>query len=472
MKAVIAGGGTVGSQLATQLVSEGLDVVLIEQNAERARVLANRLDCLVVTGGCNNLEVLRKASIEEASYFIAVTTSDEINMIACGLVSSEFHVGMKIARVRTFDYSSTAISSKSFLGIDRVVNPELEASREIVRSVDLGAISDVIEFRNSPLQMRSISVVAGSSLAGLSLHDASNRFEMPFLVGVIVRKRSYLIPDGNTVIQEGDQLFAVAGDEDFRQLFDRLGKNRRPLEKVVIVGGGKVGRLVLQHLMRHDHPGGGRDAGARVRSVFRSHRRRIQVVEQDYEKCKELSAAYPDILVTNADISDESVFQEEHFSDADLLISTTENQELNMVTALYARSLGVKRSVVLVNNSSYVSICGQLGIDVAVSLKNSVVDTIISTIRHGTGEVINTVRSISDGTVEVLELNVGGGSRVVGRPLSEVRIPKDSLIMAVSRKGNTFVPNGDSVLEAGDTVVAIARHDQFDKLELAFKASA
>ncbi|MFP4644754.1 MAG: TrkA C-terminal domain-containing protein, partial [Spirochaetales bacterium] len=297
-------------------------------------------------------------------------------------------------------------------------------------------------------------------------------FEVPFLVGVIVRKRSYLIPDGNTVIQEGDQLFAVAGDEDFRQLFDRLGKNRRPLEKVVIVGGGKVGRLVLQHLMRHDHPGGGRDAGARVRSVFRSHRRRIQVVEQDYEKCKELSAAYPDILVTNADISDESVFQEEHFSDADLLISTTENQELNMVTALYARSLGVKRSVVLVNNSSYVSICGQLGIDVAVSLKNSVVDTIISTIRHGTGEVINTVRSISDGTVEVLELNVGGGSRVVGRPLSEVRIPKDSLIMAVSRKGHTFVPNGDSVLEAGDTVVAIARHDQFDKLELAFKASA
>ncbi|MFW5994684.1 MAG: Trk system potassium transport protein TrkA [Spirochaetia bacterium] len=469
MKAIIAGGGTVGSQLAQQLVREGLDVVIVEQNAERARILANRLDCLVVTGGCNNLEVLRKASIEDADFFVAVTTSDEINMIACGLVSSEFHVGTKIARVRTFDYSSTAISGKSFLGIDRVVKPELEAAREIVRSVDEGAISDVFEFRNSPVQMRPISVLPDSRLAGRSVEEASQWLDASFIIGVIVRNRSYLIPDGTTMIREGDQLFAVATDRDFRTIFDKLGKNRKPIENIVIVGGGKVGRLVLQHLMRRDQPGLHNDRGGRLGDFFRTRHRRLQVVEQDYEKCKELSAMFPDILVTNADISDESAFQEEHFADADLIISTTENQELNMVTALYARTLGVKRSVVLVTNSSYVSICGQLNIDVAVSLKNAVVDTIVSTIRQGTGEVINSVRSISDGTVEVLELSVGSGSRVVGRPLYDIRLPHDSLIVSVSRDERAFVPNGDTVLAAGDIVVAIARHDQFAKLEKAFK---
>lgn len=178
---------------------------------------------------------------------------------------------------------------------------------------------------------------------------------------------------------------------------------------------------------------------------------------------------FPDILVTNADISDESAFQEEHFADADLIISTTENQELNMVTALYARTLGVKRSVVLVTNSSYVSICGQLNIDVAVSLKNAVVDTIVSTIRQGTGEVINSVRSISDGTVEAVELSVGEHSRVVDHPLSDIRLPQDSLIVSVSRDERAFVPNGDTVLMAGDIVVAIARHDQFAKLERTFQ---
>lgn len=472
MKAVIAGGGTVGMQLANQLGSEGIDVVLIERDPERARLLSHRLDCLVITGGCNSLEVLRNASVADADYFVAVTGSDEVNMIACGLVSSEFAVSLKIARVRSIDYSTTAISGKSFLGIDRVVNPEQEAAQEIVTSVERGAMSDVFVFRNSPLQMRPITVVTGSPLVGRSLAEIGEQLNVSFLVGVMVRGRTYLIPDGTTVIQEGDQLYSIASENDFRRIFGTLGKPRRPIQKVIIVGGGKVGRLVAERLQSRavdpENPTGRRGNGG-WRRLLTGERRKLQIVEQDYEKCKELSAQFPDALVTNADISDESVFQEEQFGDADLLISTTENQELNMVTALYARSLGVKRTMVLVNNSSYVSICGQLNIDVAVSVKNAVVDTIVSTIRHGDAEVVSSVRSIAAGTIEVLELSVGRESRAVGKPLRELRLPKDTLIMSVSRANEVFVPNGESVLETDDKLVTIARHDQYERLNEIFR---
>ncbi len=458
MNVVIAGGGIVGSHLATELSDEGADVTLIERDPERARVLSNRLDCLVITGMANNLETLRSAGADEADHFIAVTASDEVNMISCGMVASEFAAGVRIARIRNIDYSAARVSGKQFLGIDYVVDPEVEATRQILTSVKHGAMSDVLLFETSDLQMRSIPVTERFAFVDLALHEVMSRADVSLIVAVIVRGQKYFIPDGDTVIREGDMLYMVGREEDFTKLFPKLGKQYTWLEDIIIVGGGKVGQLTAEGLIGEREP----TRGGRRRKKRPRKRRRVQFVERNYERCKELSARFPNALVTNADVTDEGIFHEERLGGADLLIATTENQELNMVTALYGRSLGVSRSMVLVKSAAYANIAAQLKIDVSVSVKNAVIDSILSRIRSGR---LRSVRSIFDGRVQVVEVTLGERSRLIGHTLTQLRLPEDTLFVSVKRDGEVAVPSGAYVPAAGDQLVAVCRKGSLEKLE-------
>ena len=462
MKAVIVGAGAVGFQLAKQLIAEKRNVVLIEKDPAVASQVSNTLDCMVVTGEGTNLEILRQAGTDTADYFIAATDSDEVNMIACGVVSAEFTVKAKIARVRSFEYDNTRLGDKQFLGIDYIVNAEIEAARAIMRAVDTGAVSDVMAFERSNVQIRTIVVERDGPLAGKRLMDLSPVLPGSFLVAVVIRVNRYIIPDGEFVLNGGDILYVVASESDFDDIFTALGKYRSPLRRVMIIGGGRIGRHVARTLLSGTSQTFFRRFTKRIKG---EHQREVKIVDRDKARCRAITEEIPEALVINADISADGVYEEQHFANSDLLIAATDNQELNIVTALYAKSLGVKRSIVLVNRASYAPIAAQLGVDVPVSQKNAMVTSILRFIRSG---MVHSVHTISDGGIEAIELTVREGSRAVGRPIRDLPMPKDALIVSLEREGMSLVPGGDNVVRTEDHLIVIAKKEHADRVQSIF----
>ncbi|NBC29094.1 MAG: Trk system potassium transporter TrkA [Spirochaetes bacterium] len=467
MKVVIVGAGAVGFQLARQLIAESRDVVLIEKDPAKADHAANRLDCMVIQDVGNNLDVLRRAGTESADFFLSVTDSDEVNLIACGLAASEFERPYRIARVRNIDYTRTRISEKSFLGIDYIVNPEIEAANAILRSIERGAVSDVMLFEQGDVQMRNVTVSRGSYFLGKTLQQASMEADFDFLVAAVLRENDYIIPSGDTVIHEGDVLYIAANEANFERLFERLGKEKRALNRMVLVGGGRIGNLVVRGILdsqKKPRPG----VRKLLHRLSTASKQSIKVVERDYHKSKQLAEQFPEALVINADIADEGIFEEEHFANSDLVIATTENQELNIVTAIYAKTLGIKRSVVLVNKANYTKIAANLGIDVAVSLKSAVVSSILKLIRRGR---IKSLHTISDGKLEVLEFEVDASSRAADTSIRELKLPGNSLVVSRSRGGKHIIPRGDDRIEADDHVVVIVKKDFVDRVQNYFSVA-
>lgn len=442
MRVVILGAGVVGFQIAEQLISEGKDVVIIEKNEERAKYLSGRLDCIVINDEGTNISSLKKSGMSEASIFISATNSDEVNMIACGLATSEFHVPLKIARVRNIDYSKSKIMGKSFLGIDLIVNSEVETARQIANTIALGADSDVLFFENTDLQMRNIVVDRGSYFANKTIKDIRKAITEPFLIAGILRGNDFVIPSGDTAVREGDNVYLLATQKDFTKIFIQVGKKQEKIDRIVIVGGGRVGALACEYLIRTG--------------------RRITVVEADYERCKYLSDRFPDALVLNADISDESVFQEEEIGKHDLIVCVTDNQELNMLMSLYAKSMGIKRSIALVTNSSYLAVASKLDIDVTINPKISTVDAIMKFIRRGN---IKSLHSTFHGKAEVIEFMVDSENPLAGKRIKDMEFPENSIILSVVRNNESMLPHGNLTIEPNDLVLIIAEKTSIPEIE-------
>ncbi len=445
------------------MISEKRDVVLIEKNADTAHKVQEYLDCMVVVGEGTSLDILKQAGTDTADFFVAATDSDEVNMIACGIVSAEFQVRAKIARVRNFDYHTSRLSEKRFLGIDFVVNPEIEAARAIMRAIDFGAVSDIMAFEQSNVQIRTMVVERDGLLTGHTLQELAQTLPGTFLIAVVMRDNRYIIPSGTTRLQASDIIYMVANETDFDRIFEHVGKGRSDLKRIILVGGGRIGRQVAAHILgsRERHTLFQRFA----RSISRQEERLLKIVDRDYQRCKALIDEFPQALVINADISDDGAFEEQHFTNADLVIAATDNQELNIVTALYAKSLGVKRSVVLVNRAGYAPIAAQLGIDVPVSQKNAIVTTILRVIRSG---AVRSLHTISDGRIEAMELTVLTESRAVGKAIKDLSLPKDSLIVALGRDGESLVPGGSNVIRGNDHLVVVVKKEHADKVQEIF----
>ena len=445
MHVVILGAGVVGFQIAHELVSEGKDVVLIEKDAARAKYVSTHVDCSVINEEGTNIKALKRAGIEHADFFISVTNSDEVNMIACGIVASEFNVSFKIARVRNLDYSRAKIFEKPFLGIDFIVNSEVETARHIANTVALGANSDVMLFDKKEIQMRNIIIDPTSFFCNKSLKEIKKELKSPFLVASILRGDTFIIPSGDTVIQEHDNIYLLATRNNLTNIFIQVGRKSDYIDRIVIIGGGKIGSLVCKYLIRTG--------------------RKIMIIDSDYNNCKSLSERFPDALVINADISDEDIFTEEQLDTYDLVITTTDNQELNILTSVYAKSLGVKRSVALVTKSNYLPIASKLDIDSTINPKNSTVDAIMKYIRRGD---IKSVHSLFNGKAEVIEFTVSGASPIVNKRIMEIPMPDNSLILSVIRGNEDVIPTGNFVIGEGDTMIIIARKDAIPVLEEQF----
>jgi trk system potassium uptake protein TrkA len=449
MKIVIAGSGEVGFHLAEQLVASNQDVVLIEKNPARVRFVADHLDCLVVEGEGGDPEVLAEAGIDGADTFIAVSNLDEVNIVSCLVVAGRYKVKTTIARVRSLQYQHSGILNSTLLGINYIVNPEIEAARAIMNVVAGGATGKVLVFEGTGIQMRDLFVDRKSQLCGRDLQSIRRLLNDNFIIAGISRDDEVIIPSGETVLEEGDRIFIVASKTTMERIFRKIGHRRHNLQKVVVVGGGRIGSYVTEFLLASG--------------------RSVKIVEKDYERCKQLAERFPEALVINEDISDEKIFEDEQLHLVDLLVTTTPDEALNMLTAIYAKSLGVKRVVPVVNKSSYLNIAEQLGIDASVSPKASSVSAILKYVRRGN---VKRVYSIFEGKAEAIEFTISPESRIAGRRIRDLKLPNGSLVVAVNRPtvggSSNLVPNGEFVLEAGDNVVTFAKAEQVDALENLF----
>lgn len=445
MKIVVAGAGEVGFHIAEHLIKEGKDVVLIEKDADRAKFVSSHLDCLVIHGEATNLETLKQADIQKADGFISATDYDEVNMITCFIVNSEFEVPVKIARVRNMEYSKTRLVGHKYSGIDYIVNPEIEAAKSIAATVQHGATSDIFLFENSDIQLRDIFVDEDSFFCTKSLRQIKKELREDFIIAGILRGEHIIVPSGDTVLQSCDHIYVIATNRTFMQVLRKTGTPHKKLRSVIVLGGGKIGRYVTEFLTKMG--------------------KEVKLVERDYDICKSIASDFPEVLVINGDISDESIFEDEGLHSADAIVTTTKNEELNILAAIYGKSKGIKRAVALVNKTNYLSISDNLGIDSTVSPKLSSVNAILKYIRRGN---IKSVYKIFDGKAEVSEFNVLSGAPVEGKALKDIKLPSGSLILAVSRKGETIIPDGSFELMGEDSVITFCIKDTAESLQKFF----
>ncbi len=446
MNIVIVGAGEVGTHIASQLVAEQKDVVIIEKDPECAARASNMLDCLVVTGEGSNVDVLRQAGAENADIFIAATSVDEVNMISCFVAGSAFNTPIKIARVRNVDYMRGGLLKNSSIGIDYLVNPEIEAAFDIVQTVVHGASSGIFAFQGTNAQLRDFLVKDDSIFNGVLVKDIRSLIDQNFIIAGVLRNEMLHIPKGDFQILTGDHIYIVALGKSFNKILTRAGMTVDKLKRIVLVGGGLIGKHIAGMLIED-----GKD---------------VRIIEKDYERCKELSALYPEATVINGNISDQDVFEEENIAYTDAIITTTQSEELNILAGVYAKSKGVKRAVALIDKLNYTTLATNLGIDSCISAKLSSVDAILKFIRKGN---IKNVYTIFEGQAEAIEFIVGGSNQnIVGKKIMDLKLPAGCLIITVQRHRKTIIPTGSFVIEEGDSLITFVAHDEISRLEELF----
>ncbi len=469
MKIFIIGAGFTGMQLARALVLEKNDVVVIDNDPDRVRDASDQLDCTVLEADGNNLEKLEDAGIASADALVTLTEDDETNMITCSLVDAIYPRIRKIARVRNYAYymaadvarrraKSAIPTGRPLYGIDSMLNPDVEAANAIVAALEHGAIGNVIEL-DADFGITTLSIGEGSPLAGVPLKDLCKLDGWHYLVAFVESADDTTsLPNGTTMLSVGDQIGIVSRLAEIPQLVEFTKTPQGKFRKVVLFGADRVGALVLSRQKAK------RRASLWERLFGKSKDESwqdISVVDRDAGHCREIVEQFPDARVLCGDVTDEALLGEENIFSSDLLVAASGNYELNLVTAAYLKSKGVKKTIDLTANSSYNDIARKLGVDVSVPMRGTVVDGIMGQLRGG---FVESIHSVCNRQLEIVEGYISPKSGVVGKKLQEVMDMGEFLVLLYCAvDGATYeMPHGGTVLEADAHVVLITHAGDMD----------
>jgi trk system potassium uptake protein TrkA len=490
MRVIIIGSGKIGTQLAAYLIQEKHDVAIIENSAERAGHASNRLDCLVIQDDGNNPRSLADAGIARADALVCTTDSDEINMVICGIAETRNPAMLKIACVRNREYLSVngqdnqagrADGEKNgtkILGVDFFVHPDVEAARAAVNAIEHGAIGDILSFAGADYELGSIEIAKNSALDGLALRNYRDVVPGETLVTLVERGDNGFLPDGSTVLKGGDRVHIFAGGDDLRRVFELGGGAARTLSRIAVAGGGETGRLIAENLLRSGSEAAREVSGVSgflrqkgkpvlpfLKRFFSKRKHSLTLIENDYKASRELAERFPDALVLNEDISDENFIAEERLGGLDLIVTATDDQALNVITALYLKARGVKRAIAMVKSDGYGAIARRLGVDVVISIKSVVVDAILSRLMGGG---VTGVHRLGAGAIDVFEMEIKSGMPIVDHPITDFRVSGGGLLMHANRDGKSFIPHGGYVFRAGDRIVVLVKNPGEKELEKFF----
>lgn len=463
MRIVLLGAGMIGIHIARELIEEKREVVLIEKDTDAATMASSELDCLVINDDGSKPEVLRKAGAARSDWFLALTGSDEVNIVACGLVAAESSAVRTVARVESSFYSSLSPVQRKAFGLDMLVNPTMETASAVVRIVDEGFAEDVIPLHGGKLQLRYLPAKSIEGYAGHSLKQIRQSREADFLVAAIVKPYGLLIPDGDYVIDAEDMFYLLGTPAGLDRVAGAIAGVREAARRVIIIGATKIGARLIEALSRRGVERA-RGLGALIKRAL-DKRRQIVVLESNREHAKSLAKVFQGIDIIHSDSSEEGVLEKAGADKADLVVCATESQTFNILTAQLAKTLGAKKSVAVALNDRYKSLSSVLEVDALVSVKSVVAATMLELVRRAH---IRTIHDFYEDDVELVELSLGKDSLVSGKPLKELSLPKGVLVGFAFQGDTIVVPTGDTVLQGGDVVGFIARKGSIAGLERIF----
>jgi len=449
MRVLIVGAGQVGYFLSERLSQEGHEVTLVDRSDENLRRAEDRLNVLGIAGNGASAETLEQAGIKNTDIFIAVTDLDEVNILAC-LLAREYNVRTRIARVKSIEYTGqSAILSKEKLGIDLLINPNDAVADEIAKIACHTGAFDVAEFVEGQVQFLGYRIEANSPLCDMTLRELGDiRGIYHFVVTAITRNGQTLVPRGDDVIQTGDRIFIVAPTRDMPAIQYMLKQEtveKKGRRRAFILGGGHVGLRIAQELELRDFD--------------------VRLIDRDLARCEILSAQLKRGIVLHAEGTDIRTLIDEGVEEAEVFIAATDNDESNILSALLARQHGALRTLSLVNSPEMLGLAPTLGIDACISPRIAAASAILKYVRRG--DVVS-VSAIEGSNAEALELQVPLESDSIGVPLRQLDFPTGAIIGAVVRDGIYQIPDGETIIQAGDRVVVFALPDAVVKVERFF----
>lgn len=441
MQIIIIGSGEVGYHIARKL-SEDNDVVVIEKDSHRFKRVDEELNVQCFHGSGTSPGLLKDAGIGEAEMLIAVTDSDEVNLISCLLAKSLNPYILKVARVRNPEYiREKSLFGRDMLGVDHVINPESLMVDSIVKLLGVPEAVEIIDFADGRVRLLGLIIPPGSPFLGRRLMDIESRIG-DVLVGAIARGDEMIIPRGTDMLKEGDLAYVVVKHDNVSSVLHAIGIAERPLHGVVIVGGGNAGGSLAMRL--------------------ESMKFNSKIIDVDPARCAELSEALERVVVINGDATDKDLLVEENVGDVDFLIALTGDEERNILISLLARSLGAKRALTRVSKPGYFPFVSAIGISTLVSPQLCAIRAILQHLRKGK---IISVSPLKGDHAEAIEAEALETSDIVNKPLNKVRFPVGAIVGAIVRREDIIIPNGDSVVLPKDRLIIFSRSEAISKLE-------
>ena len=443
MLVIIIGAGKVGFKLAEKLSEEGHEVLVIEQNEDRRKILRENLDVLVSGGNGASPRVLSDAGITHTDLLISVTDQDEVNMLAC-MVAKRAGVARTVARVRSPEYvQKDQALFREWMGIDLLINPEMVTALEILQILKTPAALDVEEFAEGLVRLLEVKLRQDSPLSNIPL----KKLTLPanILVVGILRQDKMIIPMGDDVLLPGDHVFFIGEHDSIVDFEGQFANKRSKVERVFIVGAGRVGRNLALLLEQNGIS--------------------VKIIDNDSERCDMTACMLNKSIVLRGDGTDIDLLKQEGVGEADAIVCLTNDDKLNLLVALLAKRLGAKKSFVRVGRSEYASIMEQVGVDVALSPQFLTVGVILRFIRKG--DVV-AVMLFDGAKAEAMEVIVPSDSKITGKSLASITMPPQSLIGMVVRGGKALIPDGNLILKEGDRAIIFTLPDTAQEVSALF----
>lgn len=444
MKIIIVGAGEVGYNIANRLASENKRVIVIDRNQEAARRLSEDLDVQVITASGSNPRVLIDAGIKETDILLAVTDSDETNLVACLFTNLISPTTKKLARLRNHDFYPYHDRFKNENPhIDTVINPETEVVNAIRKLMDVPGAVDVGDFVDGQVKYVGMRLDKHSPMAGMRLIDFPSKFgEDRPLIAAVIRNNEVIVPRGSNKVAPGDLIYFVSEAAKLEKTLKLFGKKLQPIQRALIIGGGRIGERLAKLLERDGI--------------------KTKIIEADIDRCHYLSEQMDKTVVLHGDGSDQKLFLEENAGQSDVVVSVTDDDETNILVSLLAKNLGVQNTITRIGKSSYFPLLATIGIEKVVSPRLSAVSSILQDVRKG--KVLSDI-SILGERGEFIEAIALETSDITNKPLRKISFPKGAILVCIIRDGHIMIPAGESVVEPGDRIILFAVKHAVKKLE-------
>ncbi|MDC9701714.1 MAG: Trk system potassium transporter TrkA [Alphaproteobacteria bacterium] len=452
MKIIICGAGQVGVGIARRLSSESNDVSIIDSSSTLIDKISDMIDVRGFVGHGSDPDILHQAGAEDVDMIIAVTRHDEVNMVACQVAHSLFRIPTKMARIRSKSYLHghwSDLFSRKNMPIDVIISPELEVGDVVARRLGLPGASDVLGFCGGEVSVFGVICEEDCPIVNTPLSQLTDLFpDLEAIVVGIVRKNAVFIPNSSTHMLVGDEVYVTAPTSQLKRILSVFGHSEEQAYRVIIAGGGNIGVHVAKRL--------------------EESKTQLKIIEFSKERASQIANGLPSTIILHGSALDDQILREANVACTDTLLSLTNDDQVNIMSSILAKRLGCKRTMSLVNNSSYLPFLRSLGIDAHVSPQAVTISKILHHIRRGR---ILSVHTIHDGQAEILEAESLETSPLLGKSLREMEVFDGVRIGAIWRDGNFIIPCGDTEIQLNDRIVIFAMADKVKHVEQMFRVS-